>query len=98
MKKTDDNTDRFQITELFMVKADWKWKFIGEINRHTDVDGNKFVTGKIFVQDGYIWSMAGNQFDLSINLDEICRLKLDFALHDETAVACSIMDELFFLN
>jgi hypothetical protein len=98
MEKPDDNSDRFQISELFMAKADYHRKFIGEINRHTNLDGNKFVTGKVFVQDGYIWSMAGDQFELSINLDEICNLKLDYALHDNTGVVYTIMDERFFLN
>lgn len=90
--------NRFEITELIMAKVDWHRKFIGEINRHTNLDGKKFVTGIVFVQDGYVWSMAGDQFDLSINLDEICRLKLDYALHDKTGVTCTILNEGVFLN
>ena len=90
--------DRFEITELFMTKADWNRKFIGEINRHTDVDGNKFVTGKVFVQDGEIWSMADNQYELSRFLDDICKLKLDYNLHTIVGKTSEIAGTSFFLN
>lgn len=90
--------DRFEITELFMVKADMHRKFIGEINRHTDVDGNKFVTGKVFVQEGQIWSMADNQYELGRFLDDICILKVDYNIHTIVGKTSEITGTSIFLN
>lgn len=90
--------DRFEITVLFMVKADWHRKFIGEINRHAGLDGSKFVTGKVFVQDGDIWSKAVDQYELSKCLDNICILKLDYGLHENEGVISIILNQPYFLN
>lgn len=98
MENTDDNADRFHITELLLVKVDWNRKFIGEINRHIGVDGSMFVTGKVFVQDGSIWSMATDQNELSENLDNICKLKLDCNLHANIGKIFRTAETPLFLN
>ncbi len=63
--------DRLEITELIIAKIDCFRKFIGEINRYTEDDGRKFVAGKVFVKDGYIWSKAVDSFELNKFLDNI---------------------------
>jgi hypothetical protein len=96
MKKR--KTPDIEITELIMAKADWHRTFIGEINCFTDLNYKKFVTGKVFVQDGYIWSMATDRFELNIYLDDICKLKLDYRLHEITGVTSTILNQPLFLN
>ncbi|MGD0343167.1 MAG: hypothetical protein ABSA76_15810 [Bacteroidales bacterium] len=93
-KKTPD----IEITELIMVMADMDRTFMGTIERFTRADGSKFVTGKVFVQDGDIWSMAQDESELCENLDEICRLRLDYALHQDAGMTSILFNAPFFLN
>lgn len=87
-----------QITELFLVKADWTRTFIGNIRREVDVDGNPVVLGEVIVQEGKMWSISNTQNELVMNLDNICILKLDYGLHDEQAKFIMIAGIPFSLN
>ena len=80
----NDKKDKFEITELFMVKArknGWDRCFYGDIRRETDAEGNPIVYGKIKVGDKYIIANAADQWVLGEKLDELVLIVLDFVLH-----------------
>jgi hypothetical protein len=87
-----------EITELFLIKADWTRTFMGIIRREVDVAGNPVVMGEVIVPEGKIWSKASSQEDLMKNMDSICKLKLDGGLHSHAGVTIKIFDTDFYLN
>ena len=87
-----------EITELFMVKADWNRTFIGQIIRKTDEDGLSINLGNVIVDEGKIWSKAETQEELGNNLDDICTLKLDGGLHNSCGVTSILAETLFNHN
>jgi hypothetical protein len=95
MKK---KTPNITITELYLIKADWKRTFFGQIVRETDVDGHEVIRGNVVVNEGKIWGCADNLDDLGNNLDAICVMKLDKGLHDNPGIREVIAGNAFFLN
>lgn len=87
-----------EITELFLVKADWDRTFIGQIVRETDEDGLSTVRGNVVVNEGKIWSAANNQDDLGNYLDDMCTMKLDGNLHADAGVRTIVAETPFFMN
>lgn len=87
-----------EITELYLIKADWERTFMAQIYREMDQDGEPIVHGKVTVNEGKIWSYAETLEELAQNLDEICILKLDRSLHANARVVTQIFDDDFFLN
>jgi len=97
-KKKDSRLD---ITEIFMAKAGkqgWDRCFHGTIKRETDENGNPVVRGKIKVNDGYICSQAGDQWELGDKLDELVLMILDFGLHSDTGITSVIAGTPYFQN
>jgi hypothetical protein len=86
-----------EITELFLVKADWLRTFVGEIIREKTEDG-EICLGTVVVNEGKIWSVGESQDELGKNLDEICIMKLDMGLHSDSGVTTTIFETKFFLN
>lgn len=68
-----------EIIELFIAKAgnDWSRCFYGTIRRERDDNGNPIVYGKIKINDGYIYAMASDQWELGKKLDEMILMVLD---------------------
>jgi hypothetical protein len=97
MKKKKEPSD-FEIVELIVIRVDSDRKFTGSIWNFIDDDGTKFVTGKAYVADGYIWCSAKDRNELTRYMDGICRMKLDDCLHDRQAVSSDIFGENYFLN
>jgi hypothetical protein len=94
-----DNSDRLQIVELFMAKADPKRCFFGIIKRWEDDKGTPYVASKIVMpNDGYIVAQEHNQRILGTMLDEICVMVLDCGIHDNSGVSYEIFGIDFFLN
>jgi hypothetical protein len=87
-----------QITELFLIRADWKRTFVAEIIRETTADGKKFVRGSVIIEEGKAWSIGNSQEELANNLDDICTLKLDYNLHYYSGAKFDIMGLSFHLN
>ena len=82
----DKKKDRLAIQELFMAKAGkqgWDRCFHGTIRRETDADGNPIVYGKIKINDGYIYAMAKDQWELGEKLDELVLANLTLNLCDD---------------
>lgn len=96
MDKKKDDIIKF--TQLTMAKADWGRTFLGEMHHHQDVDGNKFVTGTVVINECQIWSLAEDKYKLSKNLDGLCKHILDFNLHARAGITSEIVGTLFFLN
>ena len=71
-----------QITELFLVKADWNRTFIGQIIKETSADGQESFRGSVVINEGKAWSIGKTEEELGNYLDDICSLKLDYNLHD----------------
>jgi hypothetical protein len=94
MKKTS----KIEITELFLVKADWHRTFMGEIIRETTDEGKEFVRGNVVINEGKAWSTGNTQSDLANNLDYICTMKLDGGLHDNSGVTSIIAETPFNHN
>ena len=63
---------QIQITELFLVKADWNRTFMGEIYREKSEDGKEIIRGNVVVNEGKIWSSGESQDELAKNLDDLC--------------------------
>lgn len=94
-KKTISN---IIITELFMVKTDWERTFIGEIRREADSDGNPVLSCKVIINEGMAWSRATDEEQLRKNMDDICKMKLDYELHSLVGKTVIIFGVVFFLN
>lgn len=94
MKKTS----KIEISELFLVKADWHRTYMGEITRETQEDGSEFVRGKVIIDEGMAWSTGNSQEDLASNLDNICTMKLDGGLHANEGPREAIAGASFYLN
>jgi len=65
-----------QITELFLVKADWNRTFMAEIIREKTENGTDIIRGSVVINEGKVWSLAGNEEELGTYLDDICIMKL----------------------
>lgn len=77
----EKKSTKIEISELFLVKADWDRTFLGKIIRETTADGRRIVRGTVVIDEGKAWSTAENQDKLADNLDDMCTMKLDHNLH-----------------
>ena len=93
-----EKKDRFQISELFMAKADWNRTFIGSIERFTQEDGSTFVVGRIPVNNCTILASASNNDELGAKLDIIVKMLLAEGLHAIAGKTVDIAGTPFFLN
>jgi hypothetical protein len=89
-----------QITELYLVKADWHRTFMAQIVRDKTTDGEDIIRGSVVVNEGKIWcvSESGSEEELGMFLDDICSLKLDYGLHEKPGITIKIAGVDFFLN
>ena len=87
-----------EITELYLVKADWERTFIAEIFKEKTEDDNEVHRGKVVIDEGMAWSAGNSQEELGNYLDDICTMKLDMGLHSRTGVTINLYGEDFFLN
>lgn len=80
----ETNDSKFDITEIFMAKADWNRCFYGIIKRSDDKN-NLTVFGRIIVKnnihDGFVIASACDQQYLGDKLDELVTMVLDKGLH-----------------
>lgn len=90
--------NKIQINELFMAQADINRRFYGTIRSSKDDTGNPCVSGKIRINQGYIYSKSDKQITLGLKLDEMVILILDNGLHEQHERTQTICDIDFFLN
>lgn len=100
--KNKDNADRFELTELFMARAgkkNWDRCFYGTITREKDSEGKEIsVSGKIKMDEGYIWSRAANTEILGDNLDDLAELRLDYDINETQIPQSKMKFGLFYHN
>jgi hypothetical protein len=87
-----------EITELFLVKADWNRTFMAQIIREKTCDDKNIIRGIVIINEGKVWSVADNEEELGEYLDDICLMKLDYDLHSNAGVTAEIFGEDFSLN
>lgn len=97
-KKSIEKPSDIQITELFLVKADWNRTFMAQIIRERIGDDQEIIHGNVVINEGKAWSIANTEDKLGDYLDDICTLKLDFKLHANPGIKEIIVDIPFFLN
>lgn len=91
-------TTHITIQEIYLVKADWERTFFASIRRDQDSKGDLIIYGKVTVLEGNIVALGCSEEDLGSKLDIICKLKLDYGLHNTAAVVVKISNVLFFMN
>lgn len=79
-------------------KNGWDRCFHGTIKREHDKNGNSVVYSKIKVNDGYVYAMASNQWELGEMLDEIVLMVLDNGIHEDAGKFVTIGNMKYFLN
>jgi hypothetical protein len=87
-----------RITEIYMIKADWRRTFLAEIQREVDENGNPVVRGKVCIIEGQVWGAGTSEEEFGKNLDDICLFKLDYGLHKDAGITFEIAGQAFFLN
>lgn len=87
-----------EITELYLVKADWNRTYMARIIREKTEDGKEIVRGNVIINEGKVWSMADTEDELGDYLDQICLMKLDYHLHSNAGGTFKIFGVDFFLN
>jgi hypothetical protein len=87
-----------QITELFLVKADWQRTFMAQIIREKIENGQEIICGNVVIDEGKAWSMADTEDELGDYLDDICIMKLDYRLHEKAGIVTIISRKEFNLN
>ena len=73
-----------EITELYLVKADWNRTFIAEIRSEKNENGKPVFIGSVAINEGKIWSAGESLDEVGNYLDDICTMKLDYNLHAST--------------
>lgn len=95
------NIKKLEIVEIFMAKCGrtgWDRCFHGTIKRANDNNGNPVVCSKIKVNDGYIYAMAKDQWELGEMLDETVLMILDNNIHSDAGKFAIIGNMKYFLN
>jgi hypothetical protein len=87
-----------QITELFLVKADWNRTYLAQIIREKNADGTEIVHGSVIINEGKAWCCGCDEEELGNYLDDICIMKLDNGLHEKAGITLKIAGEDFFMN
>lgn len=87
-----------QLSELFLVKADWNRTFVAQITKEKTADGMEFIYGNVIINEGRAWSVAESEEELGYYLDDICTMKLNHNIHASTGVTTKIFGADFFLN
>ena len=97
-RRTMKKQSRINLTELFLVKADWGRTFMAEISREILEDESEFVRGKVIINEGMAWSTGNCQADLAKKLDDICVMKLDKGLHATDGPHDNVANVKFYHN
>lgn len=88
-----DKEEKYQLTELHLVKADAYRTYIGYLKRNKVTD---VIVGFVTVEEGKIISVASSDDELTKNMDDICKLKLDHGIHQVSGRQTNIMETAFF--
>ena len=89
-----------EIQELFIIKCgnSWNYTCYGIITKEKDENGNPIVRGTAVIDEGKAWSMASSEEELENNFDEICFIKIEMGLHQDSGASIEIAGSGFNLN
>lgn len=94
----ENNAKKYNVTELFLVKADWDRTFIGAVTKNEDNNGNINYGGSVIVEEGKMVASGKNIQDLTNKLDQLCTYKLDGKLHEVNGRSIEIFGVDSYLN
>ena len=77
----DKKDERFQMTELFMAKADWERTYVGSLKRDS-AHGKKVFRGSIIIEGNKVVGANQDEEGLYTAMDDMCVLILDHGLHE----------------
>lgn len=90
--------DKFHFVELFLVAADIERTYVATRLRKKDDQGQEFVFAAVQISDGEVVSAAMNEELVEKYLDDMCKMKLDYGLHETEAVSRVISHGDCFYN
>ncbi len=96
--KDDDNKEKFQLVELFLVAADIYRTFPATMLRKQDDNDQEFYVGAVIINEGEVIGRAETQAELERNMDDICKLKLDYGLHSIEGASSEILSTNYSHN
>ena len=96
--KEDDNKDKFQLVELFLVAADIHRTFPATMLTRHDENNQEFFIGTVIIHEGEVIGRAKSQTELERNMDDICKMKLDYGLHSAEGASSEILSTRFIHN
>jgi hypothetical protein len=83
----------------------FKWRSLAEVRKHLYIAymirrelDNEIIFGKVIVNKGYILCSVSAEEALVIKLDNICKLKLDYGIHDRAVSVFVFHNERICLN
>lgn len=94
----ENKSKRFDVTELFLVKADWNRTFIGAITKKKNENGDITYGGSVIVEEGKMVASGKDIQDLKNKLDQLCTYKLDGKLHEVNGRSIEIFGVDSYLN
>lgn len=91
----NDKREKFELSELHLVKADADRTYIGSLKRNKETNA---LFGTVTVEEGKIISIASSDDELTKNMDDICKLKLDHRIHQVSGRQIKVMEGSLFYN
>ncbi len=87
----DDKKDKFHLVELFLVAADIHRTFPATMLTKQDDNDQEYYVGAVIINEGEVIGRAKNQAELERNMDDICKMKLDYGLHSVEGISSEIL-------
>ena len=94
----DDNKDKFHLVELFLVAADIHRTFPATMLTKQDNNDQEYFVGVVTINEGEVIGRAKSKAELENQLDDICKLKLDFGLHATSGISSELLLTSYFHN
>ena len=97
MNRNKNNADdKFHLVELFLVAADVERTFVATRLEKEHDNGEKFYTANVKVHEGEIISASESESGVENNLDIMCKMKLDYELHETEGLSNLVFHDKVF--
>ena len=99
MNRNNNNADdKFHLVELILVAADIHRTFPATMLTKHDANDQEYFIGVVIINEGEAIGRAKSQAELERNMDDICKMKLDYGLHQTEAISSVIFHGDYFHN